>query len=55
MANHNLKSFTRHFQVVKDGLKRSEVRLNDRGYKIGDTITLHEGQQDIAAGIDYYE
>ena len=47
MSHHNLKLFTKYFQPVVDGKKRSEVRLNDRNYQIGDTITLHEGQQEL--------
>lgn len=47
MAHHNLKLFVKYFQPVVDGKKRSEVRLNDRNYQIGDTVTLHEGQQEL--------
>ncbi len=47
MAHYNLKLFTKYFQPVVDGKKRSEVRINDRQYQIGDTVTLHEGQQEL--------
>lgn len=46
MSHHNLKLFTDHFQPVVDGLKKSEVRLNDRDFRIGDTLTLHEGHME---------
>lgn len=52
MAHHNLKLFTKYFQPVIDGKKRSEVRLNDRQYRIGDTVTLHEGQPGLE-GFEY--
>lgn len=48
MAHHDLKIFEKYFQPVVDGNKRSEVRLNDRDYQIGDTITLREGVPDAA-------
>lgn len=48
MSHHDLKIFEKYFQPVVDGSKRSEVRLNDRNYQIGDTITLREGVPDAA-------
>lgn len=50
--HHDLKQFTKYFQSVVDGRKRSEVRYNDRNYHIGDTITLHEGQPGLR-GFEY--
>lgn len=44
MAHHNLKLFNRYFQDVVNCRKKSEVRFNDRDYKVGDTVTLKEGQ-----------
>ena len=52
MTHHNLKLFTKYFQPIVDCCKRSEVRLNDRHYKIGDTVTLHEGQPGLN-GFEY--
>ena len=49
--HHDLKIFTKYFQAVVDGLKRSEVRLNDRNFQIGDTVTFKEGQP----GLDGFE
>lgn len=43
MAHHELKCFTKGFQHIVDGSKRAEVRFNDRGYGVGDTITFNEG------------
>lgn len=45
--HHDLKLFTKYFQPVVDGKKRSEVRLNDRHFEVGHTVTLHEGQQEL--------
>jgi len=51
MKHHNLKLFTKYFQHVVDGKKRSEIRFNDRQYEIGDVVTLHERQP----GLDGFE
>lgn len=51
MKHHHLKLFVKYFQHVVDGNKRSEMRLNDRAFEIGDIVTLHEGQP----GLDGYE
>ena len=40
MKHHSLKLFTKYFQHVVDGNKRSELRHNDRDYQVGDIITL---------------
>lgn len=50
MAHHDLKIFIDHFQPVVDGRMRSTVRLNDRNFEEGDTITLHEGYPDVKNG-----
>lgn len=41
--HHELKLFIGNFQSVKDGLKRSDIRRNDRDFRPMDTITYHEG------------
>lgn len=41
--HHDLKLVAKYFQYVADSKKRSECRLNDRNYQVGDTITLKEG------------
>lgn len=43
MKHHDLKIFTKYFDAVADGVKRSEVRYDDRGFEVGDTITFKEG------------
>lgn len=42
MKNHNLKTWSVYFQKVKSGEKTFEERLDDRGYAVGDTLTLQE-------------
>lgn len=50
--HHELKQFVKHFQPVVDGKKRSLVRFDDRGYQVGDTVTLNEGQPGLE-GFEY--
>ena len=39
---HLVKSWSGFFQAVADGRKSFEVRRADRGYSVGDVITLCE-------------
>lgn len=39
---HKLKCQAPHFSAVLSGLKRAEVRLNDRDYQEGDYLLLAE-------------
>lgn len=39
---HELKIFPRHFYGVKMGQKKAEFRVDDRGFKTGDTLRLRE-------------
>lgn len=48
MAHHDLKQFNKHFQRIVDGHMKAITRLNDRGYAIGDTVTLREGEPDAS-------
>lgn len=41
-TQHELKTWTPYFQQVCDGLKKFELRKNDRGFKVGDTLLLKE-------------
>lgn len=42
MTRHHLKTWTEPFRATKSGLKPYELRLNDRDYKVGDTLILEE-------------
>ncbi len=42
MRTHELKIWPRYFDDVVSGVKRYEVRINDRDYKIGDRLVLLE-------------
>lgn len=39
---HELKIYPQHFADVKAGIKRAELRLNDRNYHTGDVLRLCE-------------
>jgi phosphoribosyl-ATP pyrophosphohydrolase len=39
---HKLKILPHHFKAVKSGEKTFELRKNDRGFKVGDTLILQE-------------
>lgn len=40
--NHTLKCDTIPFQAIIDNLKKFEFRKNDRGFELGDQLTLIE-------------
>jgi hypothetical protein len=42
MATHDLKCDHDQFELVMQGLKKFEVRFNDRGFQDKDTLRLHE-------------
>ena len=39
---HELKILPQYFKSVKEGAKTFEIRTNDRGFKVGDTLLLKE-------------
>ena len=39
---HELKTDREVFKAVQDGLKTFEIRKDDRGYQVGDNLTLCE-------------
>lgn len=47
---HDVKLGTTFFDDVKTGRKTFELRKNDRGYKEGDTIVLHEYKDGTTTG-----
>ncbi len=42
MTIHDLKVWTQFFWDIKAGRKTFEVRINDRGFKVGDELLLRE-------------
>jgi ParB family chromosome partitioning protein len=40
--NHTLKIKSEYFSAVVEGLKKFELRKNDRNYQVGDTIQFFE-------------
>lgn len=42
MADHALKIHEQPFNDLLSGVKNCEVRNNDRGFQVGDTVQLHE-------------
>lgn len=41
--HHELKTFLDNYRSICSGKKKFDVRRNDRGFRIGDTITFIEG------------
>lgn len=41
-SRHTVKCWAPFFQAVKSGSKTHEIRLDDRGYQVGDVLELHE-------------
>lgn len=42
MATHELKTWPEHFDLVWCGVKRFEVRKDDRGFALHDVLVLRE-------------
>lgn len=42
MATHKLKTVAPHFEHVLSGVKRAEIRRDDRGFAVGDVLVLCE-------------
>ena len=41
-AEHSLKTWPEFFQAVQEGRKTFELRLDDRGFRLGDVLVLQE-------------
>jgi hypothetical protein len=42
MTTHRIKCDPQPFKEVLEGTKKAELRYNDRGYRVGDTLVLME-------------
>lgn len=42
MTTHLLKTVNPHFGAVLSGKKTAELRINDRGFSVGDILVLRE-------------
>ena len=41
MTKHNLKLNDRYFDAVANGTKTFEIRKDDRGFRVGDTLVMY--------------
>jgi len=55
MMTHELKVWPEYFEAIVDGSKTFEVRRDDRGFQVGDTLVLREWDPNVKeAGVDWY-
>ncbi|MFP3156325.1 DUF3850 domain-containing protein [Lachnospiraceae bacterium ZAX-1] len=50
IVDHELKLETEHFCYTRTETKMFEIRINDRDYKVGDTVNLNECQDGEETG-----
>ena len=50
MTKHTLKIEPQYLEAIKDGSKTFEIRKNDRDYKVGDILALHEYSCGVTTG-----
>jgi len=48
MRNHKVKTDPHLFRMTWAGMRNFEIRRDDRGYRLGDTMTLRETVRDDA-------
>jgi hypothetical protein len=53
-TTHELKILPRYFKSILDGTKNFELRKNDRDYKVGDNLVLHEYAHGMYTGRKAY-
>lgn len=46
MTTHRLKTWPKQFGAVVSGVKRFDVRKDDRGFAVGDAVVLDEWDPD---------
>ena len=46
MADHIVRSWPKFFEPITQGIRKHELRKNDRNYQIGDVLWLHEFDPD---------
>ena len=49
MVTHSLKTLPEYYQAVRSGKKTFEIRENDRGFAVGDSLMLREWDPSRAA------
>lgn len=47
---HELKTLPQYYGAVLSGRKNFEIRKNDRGFRVGDTVRLREYENDEYTG-----
>ena len=55
MTIHRLKILPPYYEAVASGVKTFEVRRDDRGYQVGDTLVLREWNPEVKEiGVEWY-
>ena len=50
MKTHDLKCWPEFFEAILNGTKNFDLRINDRGFQVGDRLLLHEYDPATTAG-----